>query len=187
MAGNAANTNQWAGADVFIAPVGTEGPTDLVSTWPTGWQPVGLLDGEEGFTEEREDETSEKYAWGGILVRRSKSQHKRTIRFVALEDNAVTFGLLNPGSERTSLNGVRRSTIKVPTAGARFAIGFETRDGDRVKRRIVDTAEVDEVAEIKESETEPTIYDIKVIVFPDAEGVLYTDIETDPEYTPPAG
>ncbi|QOI66924.1 major tail protein [Microbacterium phage GardenState] len=186
MAGNAANTSQWAGADVFITRTpGLAGPTDLTSPWPVGWEPVGLLDGEEGFTEAREDETSERFAWGGVLVRRSKSKHKRTIRFVALEDNEVTFGLVNPGSERTSLNGVRRSTVKVPVAGDRFSIGFETRDGARIKRRVVETAEVQEVAEIKESETEPTIYDITVVIFPDADGVLYTDIETDPEYTAP--
>ncbi|WNT44332.1 major tail protein [Microbacterium phage Mabodamaca] len=185
MAGNAANSNQWAGADVFIAAPGTDGPENLIAPWADAWKPVGLLDGEEGFTEAREDETSERFAWGGVLVRRSKSKHKRTIRFVALEDNGVTFGLVNPGSERTTLNGTRRSVVKVPTVGDKFAIGFETRDGKRVKRRVVETAEVQEVAEIKESETEPTIYDITVVIFPDADGVLYTDIETDPEYVAP--
>ncbi|WP_336628442.1 MULTISPECIES: phage tail tube protein [unclassified Microbacterium] len=184
MAGNSNNTAQWAGADVFISRTpAIAGPTDLVSPWPAGWDIVGLLDGEEGFTEKREDETSERFAWGGVLVRRSKSKHKRTIRFVALEDNRTTFGLVNPGSVRTSLNGTRRSTVKVPSAGDRFSIGFETRDGSRVKRRIVQAAEVQEVAEIKESETEPTVYDITVVIFPDADGVLYTDIETDPEGT----
>ncbi|WWV91845.1 major tail protein [Microbacterium phage phiMiGM15] len=181
MTGNAKNTNQWAGADVYIAPAGTEGPLDLDSAWPAAWKPVGLLDGEEGFTESREDETSERYAWGGLLVRRSKSKHKRTIRFVALEDNATTFGLVNPGSTRSVTGGVRRSVVKVPISGVKFAIGFETRDGDRTKRRVVDTAEVDEVGEIKESETEPSIFDVTTILFPDADGVLYVDIETDPE------
>lgn len=188
MTGNAKNTAQWAGADVFITrDPNVSAPSDLITPWATGWEAVGLLDGEEGFTEEREDETSERFAWGGVLVRRSKSKHKRTIRFVALEDNSTTFGLVNPGSDRTTLNGIRRSTVKVPVAGDRFSIGFETRDGSRIKRRVVDTAEVQEVAEIKESETEPTIYDITVVIFPDADGVLYTDIETDPEYVAPAG
>ncbi|MDR6868718.1 hypothetical protein J2Y69_003342 [Microbacterium resistens] len=188
MAGNAKNTAQWAGADVYITrDPNVAAPTDLIAPWALGWAVVGLLDGEEGFTEEREDETSERFAWGGILVRRSKSKHKRTIRFVALEDNSTTFGLVNPGSDRESLNGTRRSVVKVPVAGDRFSIGFETRDGDRKKRRVVETAEVQEVAEIKESETEPTVYDITVVIFPDADGVLYTDIETDPEYVAPAG
>lgn len=184
MAGNAKNTSQWAGADVFIAAPGTAGPADLTSAWPSGWKPAGLLDGEEGFTEARDQESSEKYAWGGILVRKTTSNHKRTIRFVALEDNAVVFGLVNPGSERVTADGVRTSVVKVPVAGTRFAIGFETRDGNRTKRRIVEMAEVEEIGEIKDSETEPTIYDITTVLFPDADGVLYTDIETDPEHVP---
>ncbi|WP_424936671.1 MULTISPECIES: hypothetical protein [Bacteria] len=186
MAGNPAATNLWAGADVYIAPVLTAGPQDLVSPWGASWKPAGLLDGEEGFTEKREDETSERYAWGGLLYRRSKSKHKRTIRFVALEDNAVTFGLINPGSTRTSTGGVRKATVKVPTAGDRFAIGFETRDNGRIRRRVVSVAEVQEVAEIKDNEKDPTVYDITVIIFPDSDGVLYTDIEHDPEAAAPS-
>lgn len=186
MAGNAKNTAQWSGADVYIGRVGTAGPSDLTSAWPTGWKPAGLLDGEEGFTEARDQETSERYAWGGILVRKTSSNHKRTIRFVALEDNDVTFDLVNPGSERTTASGERVSIVKVPTPGTKFTIGFEMRDGDRVKRRIVDVAEVEEVAELKDAENEPKVFDITVVIFPDADGVLYTDIETDPDYVAPA-
>lgn len=181
MSGNAKNTSLWANADVFIAAEGTAGPDTLTGAWAVDWDLAGLLDGEEGFTEARESETSEHYAWGGVLYRRTSSKHKRTIKFVALEDNDVVFQLVNPGSERTASGGVRTSTVKVPVTGARFAIGFEVRDGDRVRRRVVKHAEVQEVGEIKDSETEPTVYEITVVIFPEADGTLYTDIETDPE------
>ncbi|QWY81834.1 major tail protein [Microbacterium phage Honk] len=179
MAGNAKNTSQWAGADVFIAPEGTDGPTDLVAAWGSGWDAAGLLDGEEGFTEGRDSESSESYAWGGLLYKSTRSKHKRTFRFVALEDNAVVFGLVNPGSERTAAGGVRTSTVKTPKAGVRFAVGFELREGDKVKRRYAKSAEVVEVAEIKESESEPTVYDITVVVFPESDETLYRVVETD--------
>ncbi len=176
MAGDATNTSQWSDADVYIAPDGTEGPTDTTSEWGDEWDLVGLLDGEEGFTEAREEETAERYAWGSILYRRTKSKHKRTIRFVALEDNPTTFALRNPGSVRaTDESGVIRSTIKVPK-GYRFAVGFEVRDGERVKRRIVKHAEVQEVAEVKESETDPTVFDYTLVLFPEADGTLYTEV-----------
>lgn len=185
MAGNAANTALWAGADVYIGAEGTAGPTDLVTAWGAAWSPAGLLDGAEGFTEARESESTEHYAWGGILYKRSASQHKRTFRFVALEDNAVTFRLVNPGSEReTDSFGNRVSAIKTPTIGERFAVGFETREGSKVKRRFARHAEVSEIAEIKESEEEPTVYDITVIVYPESDGTLYRTIEADPDFTP---
>jgi hypothetical protein len=187
MAGNAKNTSQWEGADVFIAPVDSEGPDDLVTAWSGVWQGAGLLDGEEGFTEGRDEDTSESYAWGGILYRRTKSKHKRTIKFVALEDNAVTFRLRNPGSKRTASGGVRTSKVVIPKSDA-FAIGFELRDGDKVKRRTIRHAEVSEVGEIKESETDPTVYEFTVLIFPEADGTLYTDVETDTESaSAPAG
>jgi hypothetical protein len=180
MSGNAKNTALWSGADVYIGTPGLKGPTDLKTPWGNGWNPVGLLDGEEGFTEGREEETGEHYAWGGNLFRRTRSKHKRTFRFVCLEDNAVTFGLVNPGSTRTTANGVRTSKIVVPGT-KQFSVGFNLVDADRVKRRYGALAEVQEVAEVKESETDPTVYEITVVVFPDADGVLYTTVETDPE------
>lgn len=185
MAGDAKNTALWQGADVFIAPEGTEGPDDVLTAWGDAWAMVGLLDGEEGFTEGRDQDTSEYYAWGGILYKRTSSKHKRTFKFVALEDNAVTFGLVNPGSERTAEGGVRRGKIRVPTA-KRFALGMETRDGDKIKRRIVGHAEVSEIGEIKESEADPTVYEITVLVFPEADGTLYETIETDPDALAPS-
>lgn len=184
MAGDSKYTSLWTGADVYIAPVGTTAPTTLATAWAAAWKPVGLLDGEEGFTETREEDSSEYHAWGGVLYRRTTGKHKRTFKFVALEDNETTFGLINPGSTRTATGGVKSATIKVPTAGTRFAVGFETRDGDKTKRRIVKTAEVVEVGEIKESESEPTVYEITVVVIPEADGTLYTTLETDVDYVP---
>lgn len=185
MSGNAKNTSLWQGADVLIAAEDTDGPEDLITAWAAEWAAAGLLDGEEGFTEAREGDTSEHYAWGGNLYKRTSSKHKRTFKFVALEDNAVTFGLVNPGSDRTSAAGVRRARIKVPTIGKRFSVGFDLREGDKVKRRFARHAEVAEVGEIKESETDPSVFEITVVVFPDEDGVLYETVETDPEYTAP--
>lgn len=184
MAGDAKNTSLWEGADVFIAPADTAGPTDTTTAWAAGWEAAGLLDGEEGITEGREEETGEHYAWGGVLYRRTRSKHKRTFKFVALEDNDVVFDLVNPGSERVSVTGTRTSTIKVPTS-QKFAVGFEVRDGDRIRRRFAKNAEVVEIGEIKESETEPTVYEITVVVFPEADGTLYEIVETDPTYVAP--
>lgn len=179
MAGNSNNTVLFGGADVFVAPEGTVGPTDTAAAWPVAWKVVGLLDGEDGITESREGDSSEHYAWGGQLYRTTKSKHKRSFKFIALEDNDVTFDLVNPGSERTAALGLRTSTIKVPTTKT-VAIGFELLDGDRIKRRIIKRAEVTEIGEIKESETEPSVFEITVVCYPEADGTLYTVIEDDP-------
>jgi len=179
MAGDTTNAKLWAGADVFVDFDGTGvTPADVTTAWDAGWEAAGLLDPEEGFTEAREEETSEFYAWGGILVKKAKTRHKRTIKFVALEDNDTTFRLVNPGSTRaadTVNPELMVSTVKVPKY-EEFQIGFEVHDGDEVRRRICERAEIEEIGEVKDSETELTVYEITVVLYPDATGTLYTEL-----------
>jgi hypothetical protein len=179
--GNAAETELWTGADVYYAPLGTVGPTDLTADWAAAWLPLGLLDGSDGIDEKRDQSTSENYAWGGLLYRRTVSKQKRSFTFTALEDNDNVFLLANPGSTTASATGVRSRTIKTPVSGTRFALGLELRDGDRIKRVTIPTCEVDSVDDVKASETDPTVYKFTVDVYPAADGTLYSSIETDPE------
>jgi hypothetical protein len=175
MSGDPTNTALWANADVYLADVGTVGPTDVSTAWAVGWTPVGLLDGDKGFTEARSDTANDYYAWGGILVRKTKTKHKRTIKFVVLEDNAAVFGLVNPGSTRSTASGVTTATISVPT-NAEFAIGFEVRDGDKIRRRSVLRATLESVGDIVDSEGALAFYEVTVVIYPDGDGVLYTDV-----------
>lgn len=180
MAGNTSNAKLWAGADVFVGfeENSPTMPTDVSTAWGAGWDAAGLLDPEEGFTEAREEETSERYAWGGTLVKKVRSRHKRTIKFVALEDNETTFRLMNPGSTRTvdTTSGLTTSNVKVPKY-EEFSIGFETTDGNLVRRRIVERAEIENVGEIKDAETQVTVYEITVVLYTDPDGDLYTELE----------
>jgi hypothetical protein len=175
MSGDTANAALWQTADVYIAPLLTAAPTDVTTAWAAAWDPVGLLDGDEGFTETRDQESNEFYAWGGILVKKTKSKHKRTIKFVALEDNDTVFALINPGSTRNTVTGLTTATVKVPT-NAEFMIGFEVNDGTKRKRRIVERATVEEIGEVKESESGLTAYEVTVVLYPEADGTIYTDI-----------
>lgn len=175
MAGDATNAALWQNADVYIAAANATAPTNVTSAWGNAWSAVGLLDGEAGFAESREEESNEIYAWGGLLVKKTKSKHKRTIKFTCLEDNAVVFGLVNPGSTRTTAAGITTKSVKVPTL-TEFAIGFETRDGVNTKRRTVKRAVVEEVGETVESESGLTVYEITVTIYPETDGSLYTEI-----------
>lgn len=175
MAGDATNAALWQNADVYIAAANATGPTNVTSAWASAWTAVGLLDGEAGFAESREEESNEIYAWGGLLVKKTKSKHKRTIKFTCLEDNATVFGLVNPGSTRTVASGVTTKSVKVPTL-TEFAIGFETRDGASTKRRTVKRAVVEEVGETVESESGLTVYEVTVTIYPETDGSLYTEI-----------
>lgn len=66
--------------------------------------------------------------------------------------------------------------MRVPTS-AEFAIGFEVRDGDTVKRRIVKRATVDSIDDVTETESDVTVYSITVVLYPEADGTLYTELK----------
>lgn len=170
MAGDPASATIWPDADVYTAPLGTAIPLDASTAFAAAWELVGLLDGDEGFTQSRDEDVSDHYAWGGILVRTSRRNFKLTIGFTALEDNDVVRDLVWPGSAAGQL--------VVPTP-ARILIAFETREGAAVRRLIsAYQAEVAVDGDITDQEAELTNYPLVATIFPDATGVLLTEQTT---------
>ena len=94
MSGNPDKASIWGDADVYVGP--TTAPTPATENDPFSgeWELVGLLDGEAGFEESRSQDSTDHYAWGGLLIRTSRRNFVLTRKFVALEDNAVERYLL---------------------------------------------------------------------------------------------
>lgn len=179
MSGDTENPRIWVNADAFVAPVGTVAPTNIVGAWDAAWEVLGLLS-DDGMTESRNEDVTDHYAWGGVLVRTTRSKHKRTIKITALEDNPVVFGIVNPGSEAATVGGVTTRTVKVPSADPR-AFGLELVDGDITRRRIIPRGEVVTIGDIASSEAGMSMYELTINIYPDADGVLFLDITDDPQ------
>jgi hypothetical protein len=185
MAGDVDNPRIWLNADVYVADLGTTAPVDVVAAWAAGWEFIGLL-GEDGMTEAREQDSTDHYAWGSILVRNVRSRHKRTFVVNALEDTHLVFGLLNPGSTAltsagpTPPTGTTTRTVKVPTSDPR-AFGFELVDGDLTKRIVIPRGEVTEVGDRTFSDSEMDMRELTITVYPTSDGTLYTEITDDPQ------
>lgn len=181
MAGDVQNPRLWEGADLWTAPMGTALPvnlTDAMSTVP-GWEPVGLLS-EDSASESRDEDSTDFYAWGGRLIRTKRSRHKRTIQVTCLEDNLVVFGLVNPGSDVSTTDGVNHRTVKIPKSDKR-AFCLELVDGDIIRRRHIPMGEVTEVGEVPLSESELQAFTLTITIYPDASDVLYHDFDNDPQ------
>jgi hypothetical protein len=172
MAGDPLKANLWTDADVYIS-------TNLSATLPASasddfgvdWDLIGLLDGDDGFPESRDEDTDDKFAWGGILVRTSRNHFKLTKSFTALEDNDTTFSLLWPGSTATQ--------IKVPRP-AKVLVAFETREGDKVRRLIsANYAEISLDGDHGENETDLESMTFVATIYPTGVGVLF-DRQTTP-------
>lgn len=171
MAGDPTNAALWAEADVFVAPVGSTLPTDVDAPFPAAWTPVGLLSGEDGFVTSREQDSSDHYAWGGLIVRRGRGPFKLTKTFTVLEDNPTTRSLIWPGSPA--------GEIVVPRP-VPVLLGFETREGAKVHRLITALyAEVDVAGDVTENESDLTSVELAATIFPTGEGVLFVEQTAD--------
>lgn len=170
MSGNPDNASIWGDADVYVGDVDATTPANIDTEFNGEWDIVGLLDGDAGFEESRSLDSADFFAWGGLLVRTARRNFKLQRKFVCLEENAVTLGLVWPGSGPGERVVPRRNRIK---------LGFETIDGETRKRAVTRRfAEVAEVGTIKDSESELTKLEITVDIYPDADGVLF-DVQPD--------
>src|SRR5690554_1355186 len=117
MGGDPSKAAVWAFADVYVGSLEAENPASIDTEFGSDWDLVGLLDGDAGFVYARQEEETDHYAWGGVLVRTSRRNFKQTVAFTALEDNPTTRALIWPGSSASQL---------IVPKPARIKIAFET-------------------------------------------------------------
>jgi uncharacterized protein YjdB len=167
VAGDPLKANLWTDADVYISTnLSAAVPADANTPFGVDWDLVGLLDGDEGFPESRDEDTDDKFAWGGILVKTSRNHFKLTKNFTALEDNETTYSLLWPGSTASQIIVPRPAKVKV---------AFETREGDKVRRLITaNYAEVSLDGDHGENESDLESMGFAATIYPTGAGVLFT-------------
>jgi hypothetical protein len=164
MANDPSLAELWPNADVLVAPLGTEIPATVNDAWHASWKYVGCLDGDAGFPIARNVEKSDKFFWGGGLLRSTRKNFKLTQKFTAFEGGGeVVAGLAWPGSDLAT------GVLKVP-ALERLLVAFEMREGTTKKRLIsYYQAEVDLIGEVKDAESEVTMWEFEVTFFPNAD------------------
>lgn len=124
MARTTTNTHVYGDTTQVIAtaPLGTTAPTlPLPTALPAGWYDLGWID-DGGVTETQANQETKHYGWqGGAIVRTLRFQSEHNFEFQALEENAVTLGLLRRGSTAVTTPGTNEAqtvTITgVPTGG----------------------------------------------------------------------
>lgn len=171
MSGDPTKANLWTDADVYVSfDLSAPMPADASAPFGPQWDHVGLLDGDEGMPESREEDTDDKFAWGGILVKTSRNHFKLTKSFTALEDNETTRKLVWPGSTATR--------VKVPRP-EQVLVAFETREGEKIRRLITSQyAECSLDGDHGENETDLESATIAATIYPTADGWLFERQDT---------
>ncbi len=164
MAGNTANARQWSGANVYVGDTDAVDPASISVEFGATWDLVGLLDGSDGFTETRSVDLNDLFAWGGVIVRSSRTNFKFTRSFTALEDHETTFELVYPGS-------TYGDNIVVPQTVPR-KLAFELIDSVAgVTKRLITAnyAEIDLNGDLTENDTDLQKFPLIATIIPDAE------------------
>lgn len=169
MSGDTEKASVWADADVYTsldlaAPI----PADASTAFSAAWDLAGLLDGTDGFEYSRDEDVTDHYAWGGILVATSRKNFKQTVKLSVLEDNDTTRALIWPGSTASALYVPKPPKIK---------LGLETRSGGKVKRMVTKNyAQISLDGSYKDGEDELTKYPLLATIYPDATGQLWVPL-----------
>jgi hypothetical protein len=112
---------------IMTSVIGTAVPgTPYPTAWGAGWYDLGWLDNDAGLTENSDIQQTQKYGWqGAALLRILRSQAQKTFTFNALEENAVTLGLLRPAAGQVTTGAtaeVQTITITGAPTGGTFTI-----------------------------------------------------------------
>ena len=165
---------------VYVGDKGTTFPIDPTTPPASGFDELGWL-GEDGITESRDVDSDAKKAWqGGVTVRTVRSSDSRRFSFVCLETNAITSGLVRPGSVRSTTGGVTHTPVKAFTGSDIRAWIIDTIDGDIHTRKNIARGEVVDIADVVMNGTDITAYELTVECYPDTAGVLYDEYTDDP-------
>lgn len=133
MTRNPDNTKIWIDAAVrlSLALARPELPESIDEDWDDElWPEVGILDGDDGFGEERSSDETKHFGWGIGLIRIGTKNFELARTFSPLENNATTRSIITPGSTATK--------IKMPKPVHAW-LAFETDSDVGDKERLITT------------------------------------------------
>lgn len=161
MANEPENVGFWANADVLVSfDLDAAVPATVDDAFSADWHTVGILDGDDGFTHSEEEDSTDNFGWGGIDLGERNKNFKRMSTFTALEYNQYTRQLMYPGSAD--------GEIGVPDRSIHVLLAFETRDGDKIRRRITKyKARVKLAGDVADNETDPSKIQFEARILPD--------------------
>lgn len=149
---------------VYQAPLGTTAPTALAAP-DAAFKDVGFL-GDAGISLANKVTVSKfKALQGGQLVKTKVTDTERSFKFVALEENAVVFGLAYPGASGTTSTGTSTITVPAGTTSDPRAWVVDLYEGSTVQTRyIIPNGTVGDRGDVAFKNDELTAYEFTVDV-----------------------
>ena len=152
---------------VFVAPAGTELPTDATTPLAEAFKNLGYIS-EDGLVESIETDTTDITAWGGDTVLSGQSSFSATYTVNLLETSVEVMKLIYGDGNVTDKSGAL-SAVKVTADELdRHVVVFELAlTGGRVERIVLPAAQiVDRSGEVNYTDGEAIIYPAAFKAYP---------------------
>lgn len=164
-----------ASGAVYLAPSGTQLPTDATSELSPAYKNLGYVS-QDGVVNSLESETSDTHAWGGDLVLSEQTTFKETFTLNMIEGNAEVFKAFY-GANNVTVDGtditIQQSTEPLPEVVLVIELVLT---GGRVKRIVVPRAKiVDRSGEISYRDDTAIAYPARFAALTDASGNTHTE------------
>lgn len=160
-----------ATGSIFIAPKGTNVPTDATTELAEAFKNVGYIS-EDGVTNTIETDSEEIKAWGGDIVATPQTSRSETFQYTMIETNEVSL---------KHVFGDANVTVNAETGAITIKHNGNERDenpivietlmsGGRVKRQVIPRGKVKEIGDIVYKDDEAIGYETTIQALIDTEG-----------------
>lgn len=159
------------GGAVFVAPVGTELPTDVTTALNAAFQNVGYIS-EDGVVNTNSPDTDTIKEWGGASVGKIDNGKDDTWQFTMIEALNPTALKLVYGADNVSGTLAAGITVKANSneqADVSLVIDMILKGG-ALKRVVLPSASVSEVGEVTYAATSAIGYQTTLLATPDEDG-----------------
>ena len=159
------------GGAVFVAPVGTELPTDVTTALNAAFQNVGYIS-EDGVVNTNSPDTDTIKEWGGASVGKIDNGKDDTWQFTMIEALNPTALKLVYGADNVSgtlTDGITVNANSNEQADVALVIDMILKGG-ALKRVVLPSASVSEVGEVTYAATSAIGYQTTLLATPDKDG-----------------
>ncbi len=177
------------GGAIFVAPKGTECPTDATSPLGDLFQNVGYCS-EDGLKRKETITKKPVVEWGGSTVRQPLDKYEATWSFGMLETSTLTKGVIHgeknvEGDDETGFAVVGRPEYRSEHAW----VIEQILDDGWIRRTVIYRGDINDIAEVASLPKDPETYNITLSGMANGEGITYREyyrrISNDVVVTPP--
>jgi hypothetical protein len=137
------------GPGLLVAEVGTDPPDDTTDEWPDGWNVLGYLS-DDGPTVGQSTESESMTPWQSVApIRDVITSRSVTAQFVLWQINALTLALyFDTDLPTVDADGSIDMEVRTDQAGHVYALGIDSRDGERALRVIFPRASLSDAGDM---------------------------------------